>query len=92
DEVSLMEFVVLPSSRLIGRLVYALQLQARYGINVLALSREGEQKRKRLRSMQLQSGDLLLLQGQIESMNQFAADNGCIPLAQRDLRIPNKRD
>jgi di/tricarboxylate transporter len=37
------------------------------------------------------SGDLLLMQGPPESIAEFAADNACVPLAQRELRIPDKR-
>src|SRR3990167_3659934 len=90
-EVVLMELVVLPSSPLSGRSASDILLRTRYGINLLALSREGRRSMKRLRSIDLQSGDLLLMQGPPESVAEFAADNGCVPLAQRELRIPNKR-
>ena len=45
----------------------------------------------RLRSMTLQPGDLLLMQGPPEAIAEFAADNGCVPLAERELRIPSRR-
>lgn len=90
-DVALMELVVLPSSPLSGRSASDILLRTRYGINLLALSREGRRSMKRLRSIDLQSGDLLLMQGPPESIAEFAADNGCVPLAQRELRIPNKR-
>ncbi len=90
-EVVLMELAVLPGSPLAGRSASDLLLRTRYGINLLALSREGQRSMKRLRSIAIQSGDLLLLQGPPESISEFAADNACVPLAQRELRIPNKR-
>ncbi len=90
-DVMLMELAVLPSSPLSGRSASDILLRTRYGVNLLALSREGRRSMKRLRSIALQSGDLLLMQGPPESIAEFAADNGCVPLAQRDLRIPNKR-
>jgi di/tricarboxylate transporter len=90
-DVVLMELAVLPSSALCGRSASDIGLRARYGINLLALSREGARTMKRLRSIALQSGDLLLMQGPPESISEFAADNGCVPLAPRELRIPNKR-
>lgn len=92
DEVSLVELAVMPMSRLCGRVVEDLAIQTRYGANLLALSREGNRKIKRLRAQTIQSGDLLLLQGPVESINAFASDSGCVPLAQRDLRLPNKRN
>ncbi|WP_404342147.1 SLC13 family permease [Pseudoalteromonas mariniglutinosa] len=88
-EVSLMELAVLPSSMLAGRSASDISLRTRYGINLLALSREGARSMKRLRSIGIQSGDLLLMQGAPESIAEFAADNGCVPLAERELRIPD---
>ena len=89
-EVSLIELAVLPSSMLAGRSASDISLRTRYGINLLALSREGTRSMKRLRSIGIQSGDLLLMQGAPESIAEFAADNGCVPLAERELRIPDK--
>ena len=91
EEIVLMELVVLPSSELIGRSASDLLLRTRYGINLLALSREGMRSIGRLRTAKLKSGDMLLIQGSAEVILEFAADNSCVPLAQRDLRIPNKR-
>jgi di/tricarboxylate transporter len=92
DDVTLVELAVLPNSSLCGRVVENLSIQTSYGINLLALSREGNRTVKRLRLQTIQSGDLLLLQGHEESINAFSAHNGCVPLAQRDLRIPKKRN
>lgn len=90
-EITLMELAVLPSSPLSGRSASDILLRTRYGINLLALSRDGIRSMKRLRSIALQPGDLLLMQGPPESIAEFAGDNGCVPLAQRDFRIPDKR-
>lgn len=90
-DVTLMELAVLPGSPLGGRSASDIMLRARYGINLLALSREGHQSMRRLRSMPLHSGDLLLMQGPPESIAEFAADNSCVPLAPRELRLPSRR-
>ena len=90
-EAELVELVVLPGSMLAGRSARDILLRTRYGINLLAISREGRRSMKRLRSVALQSGDLLLMQGPPESINEFASDNACVPLAQRELRIPDKK-
>lgn len=90
-DVTLMELAVLPGSPLAGRSASDILLRTRYGVNLLALSREGNRSMKRLRSIALQSGDLLLMQGPTESIAEFAADNACVPLAQREFRIPDKR-
>ena len=90
-EIVLMELAVLPGSPLSGRSASDILLRARYGLNLLALSRQGRRSMKRLRSVRLASGDLLLMQGPPEAIVEFAADNGCVPLAERDLRIPDRR-
>ncbi|RUO56653.1 SLC13 family permease [Pseudidiomarina homiensis] len=89
SEIALFELVVQPSSRLVGHSAKDILLRTRYGINLLAFSREGKRSMKRLRAINFQSGDLLLMQGPPEAIAEFAADNGCVPLAQRELRIPS---
>jgi len=91
EEPVLGELAVMPLSSLAGRSAADLQLATRYNLNLLAVSREGASARKRLRHMALRPGDLLLMQGSGESIAEFAADNGCLPLAERELRIPDKR-
>jgi di/tricarboxylate transporter len=90
-DIVLMELAVLPGAALVGRSASDILLRTRYGLNLLALSRQGRRSTKRLRSVALQSGDLLLMQGPPEAISEFAADNGCVPLAERELRIPNRR-
>ena len=62
-EVVLQELTVMPGSRLIGRSAQAVRLRTRYGINLLALSRQGQRTIKRLRATGFKAGDLLMLQG-----------------------------
>lgn len=91
DEIVLMEFAVLPESVLIGRSATALQLRTVHGINLLAVSRQGNRSRARLRTLPFRAGDVLLMQGPPEVLTEFAGGSGCIPLAQRTLRIPEPR-
>jgi di/tricarboxylate transporter len=86
-----MEFVVRPEAAIAGRSARELQLRARYGLNLLAVSREGTRSRARLRTLRIQPGDLLLMQGPLDVLHEFASDAGCVPLAERELRIPDKR-
>ena len=90
-EVVLQELVVLPGSSLCGRSASDILLRTRYGINLLALSRQGRRSTTRLRDTVLASGDLLLMQGPPDAIGQFASDNACVPLAERELRIPSLR-
>ncbi len=91
DEVVLTELVVLPGSLLSGRSASDVQLRTIYGLNLLGVSRQGRRSMVRLRAMQFMPGDLMLLQGPPESIAEFAIDHGCVPLAERELRIPNRR-
>lgn len=90
-EIELQELVLMPGSRLIGRSARDVRLRSRYSLNLLALSRQGRRSIKRLRSTALLAGDLLLMQGTPEALNGFASDYGCVPLAKRAIRIPDKR-
>ncbi len=90
DEIVLRELAVLPGSYLTGRSASNIQLRTRYNLNLLALSRRGQLSIRRLRTARIEAGDLLLMQGSPEAVSEFAADYSCVPLAQRDLRIPDK--
>ncbi len=90
-EIVLMELAVLPGSLLDGRSASDIRLRTIYGLNLLALSRQGQRSMRRLRAMAIRPGDLLLMQGSPEVIAEFAAEHGCVPLAARALRIPSPR-
>src|SRR5690606_29807607 len=58
DDIVLMELAVLPNSGLAGRSARDINLRARYGINLLAVSRQGKRSMARLRAMTLRAGDV----------------------------------
>ncbi|MCH8536854.1 MAG: anion permease [Alkalimonas sp.] len=91
-EVTLIELAVLPNSELIGRTAAQLGLRTRFNIHMLALSRHGRRSIKRVRRTAIQAGDVLLMQGQEEALNTFSAEFGCVPLAERQIRVPEKRN
>jgi len=91
DEVVLSEVVVLPNSELAGRSATDIRLRGRYGINLLAISRQGQHSFGRLRSTAMRNGDVLLLQGSPEALSEFSTGYGCAPLAERKLHLPDRR-
>jgi di/tricarboxylate transporter len=91
EDIVLRELAVLPGSNIVGHSASDLRLRTRYGLNLLAVSREGRPPKARLRTLKLKSGDLLLMQGPAEVMADFINDTGCVPLGERALRIPDKR-
>ena len=90
-DVVLQEIAVLPGSGLAGRSATDLGLRTRYSINVLAISRAGHRSRRRLRTQMFQDGDLLLVQGTQAAISGFASEFGGVPLAERALRMPDRR-
>ncbi len=90
-EIVLQELVVMPTSRLVNRSASDIQLRTVYGLNLLAISREGRDSIRRLRSTALQAGDVVLMQGSPEALAEFSSAWRCVPLAEREVRIPDKR-
>ena len=91
DDIVLRELAVLPGSTIVGRSASDLRMRTRYRLILLAVSRDGRPPQARLRNVKLRSGDLLLMQGPAEVMAEFINDTGCVPLGERELRIPDKR-
>lgn len=90
DQV-MMEAVIPPNrSWLVGRLAETLQLRSRFGIMLLAVSRQGKPYRGRLKSFRFRAGDVLLLQGEKEQVIEVISALGCLPLAERGLKIGGK--
>ena len=90
ERVGLVEAVVTPNSRLEGRTARSLRLHTRYGLNLLAVSRQGEPINERLGQLRFQVGDVLLLQGEHDAMPEAFSALGCLPLAERGLNIPRR--
>ena len=90
-EIELAELVVRPRADLVGRSMQQIRLRERFGINLLAVSRQGRRSAARLRSMAIVDGDVLLVQGPPAAILEFANRYGCVPLAERILRVPDRR-
>ena len=90
DDISLIELAVLPNAAFIGRSATDIRLRNRYGINLLAVSRQGRRSMARLRTMTMQAGDVLLMQGPPEAIYDFGNRLGCVPLAERSLHLADK--
>lgn len=90
-EVTLIEVVVAAGSRIEGRAPRDMHLRDRYGVNLLAVSRQGASYKGRIANVRFRIGDVLLLQGDAERMPEVAATLGCLPLAQRGLKLRNPR-
>lgn len=86
-DVDILEAVVLPGSTLVGGSAKTLRIRQRYGVNLLAVSRQGSSIRERLAEVEIEAGDVLLLEGPAGTVDEAIAATGCIPVAGRELRI-----
>jgi di/tricarboxylate transporter len=90
-DVILMELAVRPNAPLLGLSIKSIDLRREFGVNLIALSRDGKNSMARLNSTPIRSGDVLLVQGTSDAILEFANRYGCVPLAERPLKIPNTR-
>lgn len=88
DETSAMlEAVVTPGSRLEGRTAQSIQLRRRHAVTLLAVSRQGQPFRGRLKNFRMKVGDVLLLYGDPDRLPEVITSLGCLPLAQRRFQF-----
>jgi di/tricarboxylate transporter len=87
DNLVLSEVVVQESSRLAGRSALSLRLLYRNRVAIVGVSRRGERFRENVRKLELQPGDVLLLLGAEERINDATTRLGLLPLADRGQRV-----
>lgn len=88
EDIGIMEAVIRRGSELIGSTPRELELRRRYGFNLLAVRQENSQRAPgRLRDSRFHEGDIILLQGPIENMNETLQELDCLPLAERNLLL-----
>ena len=91
ERVAIFEAVVSPGSRIEGRSARMMRLHERFGVNLLGISRQGQSIRQRISRITFRVGDVLLLQGEVETMGETLSLLGCLPLAQRHLKLGKPR-
>ena len=87
EDTTTMETVVQSCSRMEGETFTSLRLKSRYGIHLLGVSRQGKPIHRRLLKVRFLGGDVLLLQGDSESLAELVSSLGCLPLARRRLGL-----
>ncbi|HEX5078871.1 MAG TPA: SLC13 family permease [Geminicoccaceae bacterium] len=90
-ELNLIEAVVLPNAVVQGSSPSSLDLRRRYGVTLVAASRQGRRFEGRLGDATLSVGDVLLLEGEPARLRATVADLGCLPLADRRLTLQPRR-
>jgi len=87
DDASLLEVVVPEGARIEGRSAHSLRLMYRHGVTLLGVSRQGKRFTQRVQELEIKAGDILLLLGRSEQLEDIANWLGCLPLAQRGLQV-----
>lgn len=91
EEVETLEVVIGPNSIMNRQSVRSFDLFNRYGINLLAIARQEEQLILRLKNVKLKTGDVLMIQGRKENLEENLSKLGWLPLAQRKIQLGEPR-
>jgi di/tricarboxylate transporter len=87
EEMTLVEAIVTKNSALNNNSASNIDLRRRYGINLLAIFRQGTQLHDRLDKIVIKEGDVLLLQGHPNTIGEVMSALAILPLAERNIRI-----
>jgi di/tricarboxylate transporter len=85
--LSMVETTVPLESRITGRSALDIRLLYRHGIMLLGVSREGKPFRDRVRKLIIKPGDVLLMMGNEDQIDDVINWLGVLPLAPRDLQV-----
>jgi di/tricarboxylate transporter len=91
SNVGVIEAVIGQGSALAGQAAGRMALHERHGVNLIAISRSGERITGRLRDIVLCPGDVIVLQGTLDTLPERLRELGCLPLAERTLRLGSAR-
>jgi di/tricarboxylate transporter len=91
QQLDVAEAIVAHDSPLVSSTSRNLSVRERYGVNILAVARRGQQLNERLSKIRYVAGDILLLQGDDDSLKSAMQAMGCLPLAERGLRLGQSR-
>ncbi|MBK1886289.1 SLC13 family permease [Marinobacter sp. DY40_1A1] len=91
-ELYLVEAVIAPESSLVGQTANRLRLRERNQLNIVAVARLGQRLKRRIGDIRFNAGDILLVQGFEDSLSGTLAELGCLPLAERGLKLGSPRN
>ena len=87
EDLSLVEVVVPENARIAQRTALDVKLLYRHGVTLLGVSRQGKSFRERVRKLPIRAGDVLLLLGPTERLNDVANWLGGLSLKERELQV-----
>lgn len=92
DNIGIVEAVVTDTSELIGRSAQELSLFDQTGLNLLAVSRRDKRFTERLGQIRFQTGDVIVLQGNLNELPDLLRQWNCLPLVERGLKLGSVRN
>ena len=90
-DLHLTEVLVTPETRIVGYAAIDLRLRARRGVALLGIARKGRRFSKRVRHEKIRVGDVLLLIGPAENLEDTTLWLNAMPLAERGLQVTQHR-
>jgi di/tricarboxylate transporter len=87
DKIALIEAVVPQGSRVEGRSSQSMRLRSRHHLNLVAIARQGNPFKNRLNHVNLRAGDVVMLQGNSESLKEDVLSLGFLPLIERGVQV-----
>ncbi|MBD0372136.1 MAG: SLC13 family permease [Pyrinomonadaceae bacterium] len=94
EDVELFEVMVLRGSDFVGRTLKGLRFRQRYGLTVLAINRHGVALLSKMSTVSLRFGDVLLVQGNRDRIEQLVLDGQFLLLedvSERRGRVTQRR-
>lgn len=91
SDTVVMEVVLAPGSPIEGKTVGQIRFKVSHGINLLAVSRQGKAHKGRLRNLKLKAGDVLLLHGEQDLVEDVIGKLRCFPLAERGVDFGKRK-
>ncbi len=93
DTVTMMEAVVPREARIVNRSAEDMRLLARHGVILVGISRHGRKVKGRVRKTRIRAGDLLLLLGPENVLEETIRWMGALPLERRgeSITVPQRQ-
>ncbi|MEX1012580.1 MAG: SLC13 family permease [Waddliaceae bacterium] len=90
-EIITMETVITSTSSISGKIASRLFLWNRFGVNLLAIARQGKRLYGRFNNISLRVGDVLLLRGNESDLTTVLGELELLPLADRGIQLKPRR-
>ena len=90
-DVRIIEAVLMPNSVVEGIAMREAEIHQRYSVNLLGVAREGRASRALLKHVRFKTGDVLLLQGEPESLKLACKNLGCLAIKNRGIEFSTRR-